>query len=693
MEENKTLSWEEKIKRIEMAPKEVQTMVAKAFIRDDIPDENVQYKFNSDSIEELNENGMEGVENINAEPTDEGIGAGSFSVRTSKPYDNKNYIRTASGGWNTCIKGNPTDAHADVLANCVGYASGRFNEIINNAREKTGCTYTNLNCNAEYFADRAKADGLEMGSTPRVGAIGCMWGAGDLAGHVFIVEKVYSNSKIYTSESGWGSSTVFWNQTRDNSNGRWGMSGNYSFRCFIYLPSDVQKIVDGGSPTPTPTPSDKFNIGDEVILDGPIYVSSNASSPANVIHNRKTNVTRKNPGSAHPYNTTGDLGWCDESSLTKVEPTPTPTPTPTERKGLDLSSYQAGISFDAIKNSEYNQFVILRGGFTGWGTGVNYNKDSSFETFYSEAKAKGIPVGCYWYSCANNHEKGVAEANYLYENCLKGKQFEYPIYIDVEDSHWQVGNKDGVTAAIKGFCETLEAKKYYVGIYGSDISGFQEKMNINQLNDYDKWVARYGSAPQYVKTYGMWQTSSSGRINGYGDNLDTDIAYKDYTTIIKNAGLNGWGDQPTPPTPPTPTPGPKYAIGDAVVLNGPIYVSSDASSPANTISGRHTNVTRYVSGAKHPYNTTGDLGWCDEGSLSADTPSPTPPAPEPLKVGDKVKIIGTGNGSSYGGSSTAYGIGWTRQILKIWNGRPYPYQVGNASGTTGFYKADALQKV
>lgn len=335
MEENKTLSWQEKIARIEQAPAEAQVMVAKAFIRDDIPDEDVQYKFNEDSIEELNENGMEGVENVNAEPGDEGIGAGSFKMRTSKPYDNKNYIRRATGGWNTCIKGNPTDAHADVLANCVGYASGRFNEIINDAREKTGCTYTNLNCNAENFADRAAADGLEMGSTPRKGAIGCMWGAGDKAGHVFIVERVDSNSRIYTSESGWGSSTAFWNQIRDNSNGRWGMSGSYSFRCFIYLPADVQKIVDGGStptpaPTPTPGPVGKFNIGDKVVINGPLYVNSNATSPSGSVSNKITNITRRNDGSAHPYNTTGDLGWMDESSITKyVEPAPAPTPQPT----------------------------------------------------------------------------------------------------------------------------------------------------------------------------------------------------------------------------------------------------------------------------------------------------------------------------------------------------------------------------
>ena len=63
-----------------------------------------------------------------------------------------------------------------------------------------------------------------------------------------------------------------------------------------------------------------------------------------------------------------------------------------------------------------------------------------------------------------------------------------------------------------------------------------------------------------------------------------------------------------------------------------------------------------------------------------------------LKVGDKVKIIKTGNGSSFGTSNTAYGIGWEREILKIWEDRPYPYQVGNKTGTTGFYRIEALEK-
>lgn len=336
MEECKeVLTWEQKIQNIESAPEEARLMIAKAYIRDDIPDENVQYEFNTDSPEQLNEDGE--IENLNADDP-EGIGATGFTMRTTRPANNKNFITRGSGGWNTCIKGNPRYQYADALANCVGYASGRFNEIINIARETTGCTYTTLNCNAVGFKERAEAAGLKTGSTPRRGAIMC-WGKEGAAGHVAIVERVNNSNSVYTSESGWGSSAIFWNSTRSNNNGRWGIGAGYYFRCFIYLPDDVQKAIDAEEPTPTPqpTPSDKFNIGDKVVVNGPLYVSSTASSPAGHVSNKVTNITRKNPGSAHPYNTTGDLGWMDESSIKKYEePTPVPTPTPAPSTELNV---------------------------------------------------------------------------------------------------------------------------------------------------------------------------------------------------------------------------------------------------------------------------------------------------------------------------------------------------------------------
>ena len=328
MEEcKKVLTWEQKIQNIESAPEEVRLMIAKAYLRDDIPDENVQYEFNTDSPEQLNEDGE--IENLNADDP-EGIGSTGFTMRTTRPANNKNFITRGSGGWNTCIKGNPRYQYADALANCVGYASGRFNEIINIARETTGCTYTTLNCNAVGFKERAEAAGLKTGSTPRRGAIMC-WGKEGSAGHVAIVERVNNSNSVYTSESGWGSSAIFWNSTRSNNNGRWGIGAGYYFRCFIYLPDDVQKAIDAEDPTPTPqpTPSDKFNIGDKVVINGQLYGNADGDNPGKTVSNRITNITRIAEGHPYPYNTTGDLGWMAESSISPYIPTPTPNPTPT----------------------------------------------------------------------------------------------------------------------------------------------------------------------------------------------------------------------------------------------------------------------------------------------------------------------------------------------------------------------------
>lgn len=179
---------------------------------------------------------------------------GKFTPRTTKPEaGNKFYIRDDSGGWSQCIKGKPTDANCDVLANCVGYACGRFNEIIGEMR------YPGFNCNAENFIERAQQyyPQLDIVNYPTIGGI-MVWQKGatlsgkDGAGHVAIVEKINNSNSILTSESGYGGS-AFWTQTRTNDNGNWGSS--YKFRGCIVNPavgratstSDIQSTSISGA--------------------------------------------------------------------------------------------------------------------------------------------------------------------------------------------------------------------------------------------------------------------------------------------------------------------------------------------------------------------------------------------------------------------------------------------------------------
>ena len=59
----------------------------------------------------------------------------------------------------------------------------------------------------------------------------------------------------------------------------------------------------------------------------------------------------------------------------------------------------------------------------------------------------------------------------------------------------------------------------------------------------------------------------------------------------------------------------KYKIGDKVIITGELYYSSNDTKPKSYVKDKHTTITRVVSGARHPYNSTGDLGWCDEKSI------------------------------------------------------------------------------
>lgn len=178
-----------------------------------------------------------------------------FTIRTTKPSNNPYYITTDKGGYSWAIKGSPTDSTANVLANCVGYANGRFAEIMAEETGEKGIKYQ-LVCNAENFIEKAKNYGLKISSKPTLGGI-MVWQKGTLsssdgAGHVAVVERLNKDGSIYISESGWGASRPFWNSTRTNSNGRWGQGSGYTFRGCIINPAvkDEPTIKIVGVPVP-----------------------------------------------------------------------------------------------------------------------------------------------------------------------------------------------------------------------------------------------------------------------------------------------------------------------------------------------------------------------------------------------------------------------------------------------------------
>lgn len=87
---------------------------------------------------------------------------------------------------------------------------------------------------------------------------------------------------------------------------------DYVFGNKILVPDST---TESKKETTTNTSTQKFKIGDQVVISGNLYKNANATTPSGTIKNKTTKITRYSKGSKHPYNTIGDIGWIDESSI------------------------------------------------------------------------------------------------------------------------------------------------------------------------------------------------------------------------------------------------------------------------------------------------------------------------------------------------------------------------------------------
>ena len=145
-----------------------------------------------------------------------------FTQRTEAPTSDNAYY----------FADNPFYQSGYGMPNCTCYAYGRFWEI-------TKGTRPNLSLgDAGDWWDYS--DGYDRGQYPQLGAV-CVWkDTTGGAGHVAIVEEVYSDGRVLISQSAWGG-TFWWTQVLPST---YYFGSSYSFCGFIYNPGVSSKIPD-----------------------------------------------------------------------------------------------------------------------------------------------------------------------------------------------------------------------------------------------------------------------------------------------------------------------------------------------------------------------------------------------------------------------------------------------------------------
>ena len=211
-------------------------------------------------------------------------------------------------------------------------------------------------------------------------------------------------------------------------------------------------------------------------------------------------------------------------------------------KGIDVSKYQKLINWDKVDASGID-FALIRAGMGN----VISQKDKFFDTNVQNALAQGLHVGVYYFSYAVSVADAQKEADICNEiiKPYKGK-LDFPIAFDYEyDSinyFKRVIGRTPTNVEIDSFAvaflERLKSYGWFVNIYTNNDFIRSGRFSRDTISKYDVWLADYSGGPDFP--CGIQQTGSTGRVPGINGNVDMDIAYKEYPTIIKAGGYNGY---------------------------------------------------------------------------------------------------------------------------------------------------------
>lgn len=193
--------------------------------------------------------------------------------------------------------------------------------------------------------------------------------------------------------------------------------------------------------------------------------------------------------------------------------------------GIDISTWQGRINWERVKDAGV-EFAMIRVGYRGIKDG-ELAQDNWAQTNYAGASAAGVKVGAYFFSQAISVEEAREEAGYVLD-LLKDWNVEMPIVFDwefvAESTRTSRMNPRVLTDCAKAFCEVIEDAGYEAMIYfNSDMSN--NEMYLEELLEYDFWLAMYDQVMNYPHRVDMWQYTDSGSVPGIDGNVDMNLRF------------------------------------------------------------------------------------------------------------------------------------------------------------------------
>ena len=202
-------------------------------------------------------------------------------------------------------------------------------------------------------------------------------------------------------------------------------------------------------------------------------------------------------------------------------------------KGIDISTHNGSIDFNAVKNSGV-EVVIIKAT-----EGVDF-VDNRLQEHYVKASSTGLHIGFYHFMSEKTNP--IQQANDFWD-AIKDKKFDVIPCLDIE-----VNNYGRSAAEITDRC--LEFINRFKELSGQDVmiytGGYFGRDNLDsRIKNYPGWIAHYGvSSPMETgfRVVGH-QYTETGRVNGVNGNVDMNN-FNEGILIGNAAAVNNTTNQP-----------------------------------------------------------------------------------------------------------------------------------------------------
>lgn len=197
-------------------------------------------------------------------------------------------------------------------------------------------------------------------------------------------------------------------------------------------------------------------------------------------------------------------------------------------KGIDVSKYQESINWKKVADDEV-EYAFIRLGIRGYTEG-EILVDDTFQENIEGALDNDIDVGVYFFTQATSEAEAEEEAEFVIDS-IEDYEVSYPIVIDIES----VSNRNARTNELTkeertkyciAFCEKIKEAGYTPMIYGN-LKTFMLMLDMEQLEDYDKWIAYYDEQMYFPYAFKIWQYTNTGKVSGIEGDVDLNISFEE----------------------------------------------------------------------------------------------------------------------------------------------------------------------